>query len=105
MACWYISVNVPNMNNLKTLTRALDKMGHKYQVHQVGNSAIIEARDFRIEMTPQGTQIDRADGNNTWVNNLKQRYSVEAAKMKAKQKGYFVKETQVGDKIKLTVGK
>jgi len=105
MACWYISVNVPNMINLKTLTKALDKMGHKYQVHQVGNSAVIEARGFRIEMTPQGTQIDRADGNRTWVNNLKQRYAVEAAKTQAKKKGYYVKETQVGEQVKLSIRK
>ena len=103
MACWYISENIPNMTNLKTLCNALDKMGHKYQVHQVGNAAVIESRDFRIELTPQGTQVDRADGNRTWVNQLKQRYAVEAAKAKAKKKGYFVKEQKVGNKIELSL--
>lgn len=105
MPCTYVSETVPNLNNLKILMRALDKMGHKYEVHQRGNAAVIESRGFSIEMNPGGSSINRGDGNRTWINQLKQRYAAEAAKMVARKKGYYVKETVVGEQIELSIRK
>lgn len=103
--CTYVSETVPNINNLKILLRALDKMGHTYKVHQRGNAAVIESRGFSIEMNTSGSAINRGDGNKTWINQLKQRYAAEAAKMVAKKKGYYVKEEIVDGQIELSIRK
>jgi len=103
MPCTYVSETVPNLNNLKILMKALDKLGHKYQVDQRDNAAVISSRGWSIEMNPEGSSINRGDGDRTWINQVKQRYAAEAAKMVARKKGYFVKETMVGGQIELTV--
>jgi hypothetical protein len=105
MPCTYVSETVVNIKSLKILTKALDVMGHKYEVHQKGNAAVITSQSFKIEMNEKGASVDRADGNRTWINSLKQRYAAEAAKITAKRKGYFVKETIVGNQIELSVRK
>jgi len=105
MPCTYVSETVPNITNLKTLMKALDMMGHKYEVNAVGNAAVITSRGFRIEMTNTGSDIARSDGNTTWINQLKQRYAAEAAKTVARTKGYYVKEEVVGGRVELTIRK
>lgn len=106
MPCEYLSVTVANITNLKHLMKALDVMGIKYEVNQVGNAAILTSRNFSIDLTPQGAQIDRGDGNRKWVTELTNRYQAEAAKEVARRKGYFVKETTTGNgRIELSIRK
>ena len=105
MPCTYVSETVPNINNLKILLRALDKLGHKYEVNQRGNAAVVSSRGWSIEMNPSGSSINRGDGDRTWINQLKQRYAAEAAKMVAKKKGYYVKEEVIDGQIELSVRK